>query len=168
MAAAFEHWRAAGDELARVRKAVAERDARQELVAFQFAEIDRAAIVDAGEDVELAARRQVLANAERVERLCEESYASLYEDDGAVLANLGGVWRRVAELAALDPAFPALRRRPGRDQVAARRSGALPAPVRGRNRGVARQASAGGGAPGAARTSETQVRPDARRHCRAP
>ena len=51
------------------------------------------------------ALRQVLANAERVERLCEESYSSLYESDAAILAGLGHVWRRVSELAALDPKF---------------------------------------------------------------
>ena len=61
--------------------------------------------VEPGEDVALAATRQVLANAERVERLCTESYASLYESDDAVLGRLGAVWRHVAELAALDPQF---------------------------------------------------------------
>src|SRR5262249_53845610 len=45
------------------------------------------------------------ASAERVERLCAESYAALYESDAAVLAGLGGVWKRVGELAALDPQF---------------------------------------------------------------
>src|SRR5882672_6565585 len=60
---------------------------------------------DAGEDVDLAALRQVLASAERVVRLCTESYASLYESDDAILASLGNVWRRVAELAELDPKF---------------------------------------------------------------
>src|SRR5205807_5148753 len=48
---------------------------------------------------------QVLASAERVERLCVESFASLYESDQAILAGLGGVWRRVGELASLDPKF---------------------------------------------------------------
>jgi DNA repair protein RecN (Recombination protein N) len=57
------------------------------------------------EDAELAALRQVLSSAERVERLCEESYSSLYESDGAILAGLGHVWRRVSELASLDPQF---------------------------------------------------------------
>ena len=67
---------------------------------------------------------QVLASAERVERLCAESYAALYERDDAVLATLGGVWRRVAELAALDPQFrPYLDARDAH-QVAARGSGA--------------------------------------------
>src|SRR5207245_3327244 len=60
---------------------------------------------EAGEDAELGALRQLLASAERVERRCGESYASLYESEDAILARLGGVWRRVAELAALDPQF---------------------------------------------------------------
>ena len=47
----------------------------------------------------------MLTSAERVERLCVESYASLYESDDAVLARLGQVWRRVGELATLDPQF---------------------------------------------------------------
>ncbi|PYQ99978.1 MAG: DNA repair protein RecN, partial [Acidobacteria bacterium] len=103
-AAAFEVMRAAADELARMRAAGKDRDARLELIAFQLAELDRAAPV-AGEDDELAAVRQVLANAERVERLCVESYVSLYERDDAILAALGSVWRRVAELASFDPQF---------------------------------------------------------------
>jgi DNA repair protein RecN (Recombination protein N) len=103
-AAAFDAMRSSAEELERVRRRAAERGARQELAAFQLAELDRAALRP-GEDEELAATRQVLASAERVERLCAESYAALYESDGAVLAQLGGVWRRVADLAALDPGF---------------------------------------------------------------
>jgi DNA repair protein RecN (Recombination protein N) len=109
-ATAFGAMRASQDELARVRAAAAERDTRQDLITFQLGELDRAALKsvapgEAGEDAELAAIRQVLASAERVERLCEESYASLYERDDAILAALGGVWRRVAELSELDPQF---------------------------------------------------------------
>lgn len=96
---------AAEAELARVRRAAADRESRQELVEFQLAEFDRAQLKpgEPGEDVELAALRQVLASAERIERLCLEGYASLYESDQSILAALGGVWRRVADLAALDP-----------------------------------------------------------------
>jgi len=109
-AAAFDAMRAAGEELARLRNAARDRDSRQDLVTFQLGELDRAGLKaiapgQAGEDAELAALRQVLASAERVERLCSEGYASLYESDDAVLAGLSGVWRRVAELAALDPRF---------------------------------------------------------------
>ena len=104
-AAAFEAMQAAREELARVRTSAHDRDARHDLITFQLGELVKAALTDSGEDAELAALRQVLANAERVERLCAESYASLYERDDAILATLGGVWRRVSELAALDPRF---------------------------------------------------------------
>jgi len=106
-ATAFESMRTAREELDRVRAAARDRDSRLELISFQLAELDRADVksTDPPEDVELASTRQVLASAERVERLCAESYASLYESDGAVLAALGGVWRRVGELAALDSKF---------------------------------------------------------------
>jgi DNA repair protein RecN (Recombination protein N) len=108
-ASAFDAMRAASDELGRVRRAIAARETRLELVTFQLAELDKAALKadadGATEDVDLAATRQVLASAERVERLCAESYASLYESDEAILATLGGVWRRVGELATLDPRF---------------------------------------------------------------
>jgi DNA repair protein RecN (Recombination protein N) len=112
----FDVMRASADGLARLRRAIADRDARLDLLTFQLNELDRANLRagraggaggagEPGEDIELAALRQVLASAERVERLCEESYASLYESDGAILAGLGHVWRRVSELAALDPKF---------------------------------------------------------------
>ena len=101
---AYRELHALADELTRVRRAVQERGARQELAAFQLGELECANLIR-GEDEELGALRKVLASAERVERLCAESYASLYESDGAILAGLGGVWRRVADLAALDPQF---------------------------------------------------------------
>jgi DNA repair protein RecN (Recombination protein N) len=109
-AAAFDALRTSQEELSRVRAAARDRDSRLDLVTFQLGELDRAALKapapgDAEEDVELAALRQVLASADRVERLCAESYASLYESDDAILAGLGGVWRRVAELAELDSRF---------------------------------------------------------------
>jgi DNA repair protein RecN (Recombination protein N) len=74
------------------------------LIAFQLGEIERASPRPA-EDEELATLRQVLASAERIQRLCEESYAALYESDQAVLAGLGGVWKRVGELATIDTQF---------------------------------------------------------------
>ncbi len=102
--AAYEMLRGTDAALERLRTALADRDARQELAAFHLRELDAIA-PKAGEDDALRATRQVLASAERVERLCADSYASLYESDGAVLSTLGAVWRRVGELAALDPQF---------------------------------------------------------------
>lgn len=109
-ASAFDSLAAVQGELSRLRAAARDRDSRLELIAFQLAELDRAALKapatgEPPEDAELAALRQVLSSAERVERLCAEGYAALYESDGAILAALGNVWRRVVELAALDPRF---------------------------------------------------------------
>jgi DNA repair protein RecN (Recombination protein N) len=102
------------DLFARYQHARAERDrflgsqresaSRAEFMAFQLAEIDR---VDpkAGEDEELTAARQVLANADKLQRLCGDAYQALYEGDQAALASLGVVWRKVGELAAIDERF---------------------------------------------------------------
>lgn len=92
------------EQIERSRMDDREKAARLDLIAFQLGEIEKAAPV-AGEDDELAATRQVLASAERVLSLCEESYNALYENEQAVLAGLGGVWKRVGELAAIDPRF---------------------------------------------------------------
>jgi DNA repair protein RecN (Recombination protein N) len=113
-AAAFEAMRGNQEEIERLRAAARDRDARVDLITFELGELDRAALKDPGEDVDLTALRQILASAERVERLCAESYSSLYENDDAILGALGAVWRRVAELAALEPKFqPYLEARDG-------------------------------------------------------
>jgi DNA repair protein RecN (Recombination protein N) len=104
VAAAFDKMQAARQELDALRRALGERTARLDLIAFQLDELERANLKP-GEDEELTSSRQVLASAERIERLCAESYQSLYEADGAILASLGSVWRRVTELASIDPQF---------------------------------------------------------------
>jgi DNA repair protein RecN (Recombination protein N) len=104
VAAAWTSVRALREQLERSRMDARERSARLDLIAFQLGEIEKAR-PRSGEDEELAATRQVLASAERVQRLCEESYAALYDSESAVLAGLGAVWKRVGELAAIDPQF---------------------------------------------------------------
>jgi DNA repair protein RecN (Recombination protein N) len=110
---AYDRWHAATAEIVSQRADVGGRAARQELAAFQLREIEAAAL-ESGEDERLTATRQVLTNAARVERLCAESYAALYDADGAALSTLGAVWKRVGDLAALDPSFaPYLEARDG-------------------------------------------------------
>src|SRR5215471_18730280 len=104
VAEAYAVLRQTSDDLTKARASRSERSARQDLAQFQLAELEKAAL-RAGEDEELSAAKHVLANAERVRRLCEESYESLYEADSAALSTLGGVWRRVGELATIDPQF---------------------------------------------------------------
>jgi DNA repair protein RecN (Recombination protein N) len=107
VADAFAGLNAASAELDRLRSARQERQARLELASFQLGELDRSGLKESqsAEDADLLATRKVLASAERVERLCAEAYATLYESDGAVLEDLSGVWRRVGELATLDAHF---------------------------------------------------------------
>jgi len=100
----FTELRQARDELSRARQLEEQRAARTEIVEFQLAELGRVA-PRPGEDAELASLRTLLASAERVRRLSDESYALLYDRDDAALGSLGQVWKRLAELAALDARF---------------------------------------------------------------
>ncbi len=104
LAAAWTSMRRLREQRDRARMDGREKAARLELIAFQLGEIEKAALKP-GEDEELAVSKRVLANAERIQRLCEESYAVLYESDQAVLSGLAQVWKRVGELAALEPKF---------------------------------------------------------------
>jgi DNA repair protein RecN (Recombination protein N) len=104
VASAWAAVRTVREQLERSRMDAREKAARLDLIAFQLGEIEKAS-PKPGEDEELAATRQVLASAERIQRLCEESYSALYESETAVLAGLGGVWKRVGELAGIDPRF---------------------------------------------------------------
>ncbi len=104
VASAWTAVRVAREQLDRSRMDAREKAARLDLIDFQLGEIERAG-PKPNEDEELAATRQILASAERVQRLCAEGYGALYDSDQAVLAGLGGVWKRVAELASIDPAF---------------------------------------------------------------
>ncbi len=104
VAGLFARLRATRDELAETRQMEEQRAARTEVVEFQLTELDRLA-PRPGEDEDLSSLRTLLASAERVRRLSDESYALLYDRDDAALAALGQVWKRVGELAALDPRF---------------------------------------------------------------
>jgi len=104
VATAWQSVRTLREQFDRARMDGREKAARLDLIDFQLNDIEKAA-PRAGEDDELATEKHVLANAERVKRLCEESYSTLYESDEAVLAGLGRVWKRVAELATIDAQF---------------------------------------------------------------
>jgi DNA repair protein RecN (Recombination protein N) len=104
VAEAFAAWQTVRSERDRVIASQRERASRAEFIAFQVADIDRVA-PKVGEDDELAATRQILANADKLQRLCGDAYQALYEGDQAALSSLGVVWRRIGELAAIDDRF---------------------------------------------------------------
>ena len=104
VADAFARWQQLRGERERLMSGEREKAARAEFLAFQLAEIDRAD-PKPGEDEDLAATRVVLANADKLQRLCAEAYDALYEGDQAALPALGIVWRKVGDLASLDARF---------------------------------------------------------------
>jgi DNA repair protein RecN (Recombination protein N) len=81
-----------------------EAERRRDALEFQAGEIEKARLVD-GEEEDLRRERGRLANAERLAAAASESYGLLYEDEASILARLGQVFKRVEELAALEPSF---------------------------------------------------------------
>jgi DNA repair protein RecN (Recombination protein N) len=104
VASAFLTWQQLRDERARLAASEQQKASRAEFLAFQLTEIEKAK-PQPGEDDELAATRTVLANADRLQRLCAEAYTTLYDGDAAALPALGLVWKKVGELASLDTRF---------------------------------------------------------------
>ena len=104
VAGTFATVRGLREQLDRLRMDDRERSARLDLVEFQLGELQKAQLQH-GEDEALSAERQVLRSADTIQRLCGESYAELYDNDSAALTALGHVWKRVGELAAIDPRF---------------------------------------------------------------
>jgi DNA repair protein RecN (Recombination protein N) len=102
VASLFHRLGALRAELETLRLDERQKLARVDLLTFQRDEITQAA-PRAGEDEALTAERSRLANAGRLLQLSAEAYQTLYEQDGAVLSGLATVWKRVADLAALDP-----------------------------------------------------------------
>ena len=100
----YAEWQRVRGERERLLTGEREKATRAEFIRFQLAEIERVA-PKPGEDEELSATRVVLANADKLQRLCDEAYTALYEGDNAALPALGTVWKRVGDLAALDARF---------------------------------------------------------------
>ena len=100
----FARIQALGAEQGRLATDSRERTRREEYLRFQLTEITRVA-PQPGEDEELATARQVLSNAERLQRLCGDAYTALYEGEHAALPTLAVVWKKVSDLAAIDPQF---------------------------------------------------------------
>jgi DNA repair protein RecN (Recombination protein N) len=104
VAVAFRTWKQLQSEFDTFQMDEQEKAARLDLLRFQVGELETARL-RAGEDEELETTRRVLASADRLQRLCSEGYAALYDSDEAALAQLATVWKRVAELADVDPVF---------------------------------------------------------------
>jgi len=101
---AFREWKRLQSEFETFQMDEREKAARIDLLKFQVDELTKANLRP-GEDDELETSRRVLSSADKLQRLSSEAYAALYESDDAALGRLSTVWKRVAELAEVDPAF---------------------------------------------------------------
>ena len=100
-ARAHTEWRAcqrAREELAAL---LAERSQREELLRFQFRELQEADIKP-GEEAALQAERNRLAHGHRLNELSQSSYGALYESEASLLGSLGAVRDNLKELASID------------------------------------------------------------------
>ena len=101
---AFRAWKRLQSEFDAFQMDEREKAARLDLLKFQVGELGSAKL-RAGEDEELETARRVLSSADRLQRLSSDAYAVLYDSDEAALSRLATVWKRVAELAEVDPVF---------------------------------------------------------------
>jgi len=104
IAECYREMRAVESTLERLRGDRMERERRREMLEFQAGEIEKASLAPAEEEG-LRIEKSRLMNAGRLAALSGEAYSLLYEDEAAVLGRLGQVFRRVEDLASLDPEF---------------------------------------------------------------
>jgi len=89
-------------EIARVERRGQEREKRKRELEDALDEIQKAA-PRAGEDEDLLAERRLVGHAEKLKTLSEEVFRTLYEDEESALTRLASAWKRVSELASIDP-----------------------------------------------------------------
>ncbi|HUN56870.1 MAG TPA: DNA repair protein RecN, partial [Candidatus Binataceae bacterium] len=102
----FQRARELQNRLRELERREAERSERLEIARFRSAELERAAL-RSGEDEELIAARNVLANATRLASAADESEQALYGGETAAIDIIAGVQAKLAEAAALDPTLDA-------------------------------------------------------------
>ncbi len=102
-----EKYRAMGNvrrELENLQEDEAQKLQLLDILQFQIDEIGKANLT-AGEDDELEEEKKRLNNVEKLSKLSDESYAILYENEGAIVGSLEKVSRRINELAEYDSSF---------------------------------------------------------------
>ena len=100
----FRDLRAADQAVEKLRGDRREAERRREMLEYQSSEIEKAGLAP-GEEEALRVEKARQANAGRLAALSGESYALLYDDEEAVLGRLAQVYKRVDELAEIDPDF---------------------------------------------------------------
>jgi DNA repair protein RecN (Recombination protein N) len=102
LAGPFRRLREVDAELEALRRDRREAERRREMLDYQAAEIEKAHLA-AGEEEALRQEKQIQASAGRLAELSSDAYQLLYDDEDAVVSRLGQIYRKVEELAAIDP-----------------------------------------------------------------
>ncbi len=100
----FRRLRAAESAIEALRRDRRELERRREMLEFQVGEIEKAALLS-GEEESLRQEKLLQANRGRLDALSAEAYAILFEDEEAVLTRLGQAYRKIEDLAGIDPRF---------------------------------------------------------------
>jgi DNA repair protein RecN (Recombination protein N) len=87
-----------------LRRGRQEGERRREMLEYQAVEIDKAGL-SPGEEQGLRQEKTIQGNADRLVSLTSQAYALLYEDEEAVATRLGQAYRKVEDLAGIDPRF---------------------------------------------------------------
>ena len=104
VAGLYRAWREVELAIESLRRGRQEGERRREMLEYQAGEIEKAHLAP-GEEAALRQEKTIQANADRLASLTAQAYALLYEDEEAVAARLGQAYRKVEELASIDPRF---------------------------------------------------------------
>ncbi|MBI1761587.1 MAG: DNA repair protein RecN [Acidobacteria bacterium] len=102
--AAYEQIFGLVGELESSQRSESERLQLLDLLEYQLKEIKKASLIR-NEDDSLGQERNILANAERLAMLCDESYSILYDNEESALSQISQAQRRLDELAQVDITF---------------------------------------------------------------
>jgi DNA repair protein RecN (Recombination protein N) len=105
VAEAFVAWRATTSKLAELQADEQDRLRMADLWRFQSREIEQAALVAEGEDVQLEAEKRVLGNAEKLYTAAMSAHDVLYESESSAETTLGAALKHLEELARYDARF---------------------------------------------------------------
>src|SRR6185295_9476038 len=102
LVAPFRRLREVESELEALRRDRREAERRREMLDHQAGEIEKALLAP-GEEEALRQEKLLQASAGRLAELSGDAYRLLYDDEEAVVSRLGQIYRKVEELAGIDP-----------------------------------------------------------------
>jgi DNA repair protein RecN (Recombination protein N) len=97
----YTRWRTNQHELEQLERLGADRVRQEELLRFQYQELEQAALRP-GEEEGLHAERQRLLHGRKLDELAAEAYEALYGGEPSVTALLGAINNRLRELRDID------------------------------------------------------------------